>query len=256
VAFTLRPAETVGGGSPKTQYLTSFDYNGAQTDDIVLWRLRRARRKLRLASTAIPIGQVTLPPLGHQCGGTLSNNTKWDTGDTRLINAFYDADSGYIYTAHTVGHQFGSGPTESAVGWYEIQPQGVLTSSTITRNGYVGRDGYDAGWPSVATNANGVLFVNYDEASAANDECISSVATTVEPGQTASTGEILIKAGDTRYEFGSGVERWGDYTAINRDPGDGTGATMVAFNSYAYDPSPPSSTTFLWDEWVAYLTDT
>jgi hypothetical protein len=254
-SFTLRPAETTGGTAPKTQYLTSFDYNRARTDDVILWRLKFVNGKARLSKTALPVGQVSFPPYGHQCGGSNLTDTRWDTGDTRLINAFYDADTGRVYTAHAVGHQFGSGATESAVRWYEIQPKGTLSSSTITRKGFVGREGYDAGWPSVATNANGVLFVNYDEASSTNDECISSVATTIEPGQTAATGPVLIKEGDTRYQFSSGVERWGDYTAINRDPGDGTGATMVAFNSYAYDPSPPSSTTFLWDEWIAYLTD-
>jgi hypothetical protein len=255
-AFTLRPAETVGGTSPTTQYLTSFDSNGSAPDDIILWRLRFVHGKARLAKTSIPVGQVDFPPYGTQCNGSPSLDTKWDTGDTRLINASYDADTGLLYTAHVVAHQFGSGRTESAVRWYEVRPDPQLSESSIPRKGFVGRDGYDAGWPSVATDANGVLFVNYNEGSAAHDECISALATTVEPGQTTNTGPTLLKAGDARYQFSAGIERWGDYTAINRDPADASGVTMAIFSSSAYDPSPSSSPTFLWDEWIALISDT
>jgi hypothetical protein len=255
-AFTLRPAETVGGTSPTNQFLTSFDYNGSATDDIILWRLRFVQGKARLVKTSIPVGQVHFPPYGTQCHGSPSPDTKWDTGDTRLINASYDADTGFLYTAHAVAHQFGTGGTESAVRWYEVQPDPQLSNSSIPRKGFVGRDGYDAGWPSVGTDANGVVFVNYNEGSSVHDECVSALATTVEPGQTADTGPTVLKPGDARYQFSAGVERWGDYTAINRDPGDATGATMAVFSSYAYDPSPSSSPTFLWDEWIALISDT
>jgi hypothetical protein len=254
-AFTLRPAETVGATPTATQYLTSFDYNGLRTDDVIVWRLRFDRGKAKLTKVAIPVGNVEFPPYGRQCDGTSSPDTKWDTGDTRLINASFDADTRLLYTAHAVAHQFGSDGTESAVRWYEVKPASHLSDSTIPRKGVVGRDGYDAGWPSVATDANGVLFVNYNEGSAAHDECISAMATTVEPGQTTDTGPTTLEAGDARYQFSAGVERWGDYTAINRDPADPSGASMAVFSSYAFDPEPPSPTTFLWDGWIAVISD-
>jgi hypothetical protein len=254
-AFTLRPAETVGGTAPKIQYLTSFDFNGTRPDDITLWRLKAVNHRLRLARTSMAVGEVNFPPYGGQCGGTASPDTKWDTGDTRLINAFYDVDTGDVYTAHAVAHQFGNGAVESAARWYDIRPAGQLSGSRVARMGVVGRSGYDVGWPSVGTDASGVLFVNYDEASDGHNECISSFASTIDPGQTTPASRTLIKAGEARYEFSTGIERWGDYTALTRDPGDATGATMVLFSSYAHDPSPPSSTTFLWDEWVAYLSE-
>jgi hypothetical protein len=255
-AFTLRPAETVGGTSPSNQYLASFDFNGTRTDDVIVWRLRFVRGKARLTKKAIPVGQVDFPPYGTQCNGTSSPDTKWDTGDTRLVNAFYDADTGLLYTAHAVAHQFGGAGTESAVRWYEVRITPHLSNASIPRKGFVGRDGYDAGWPSVATDANGVLFVNYNEASDAHDECVSALATTVEAGQVTDTGPTVLKAGQARYQFSAGVERWGDYTAMNRDPADPTGMTMAVFSSYAYDPTPPSSTTFLWDEWIGLISDT
>jgi hypothetical protein len=252
-AFTLRPAETVGGTAPRIQYLTSFDYNGSHPDAITLWRLKSVHHHLRLARVSMPVGQVSFPPYGGQCGGTPSLDTKWDTGDSRLINAFYDADTGDVYTAHAVAHQFGSGAVESAARWYDLRPAGRLGRSVLARKGVVGRSGYDVGWPSVGTNAAGTLFVNYDEASDGHDECISSFVSTVDPGETTPQTRTLVKAGEARYDFSAGVERWGDYTALSRDPGDGTGASMVLFNSYAYDPSPPSAATFLWDEWIAFV---
>ena len=70
----------------------------------------------------------------------------------------------------------------------------------------------------------------------------------------AATRAVILTAVDP--VFSAGVERWGDFTALNRDPADPTGTTMAVFSSYAYDPSPPSSTTFLWDEWIGLITDT
>ena len=87
-----------------------------------------------------------------------------------------------------------------------------------------------------------------------NDECLSFDTATVEPGQTLSTGPIVVKAGEGQYEASSGRERWGDFSAINRDPADLTGSTMAAFNAYAYNPLMQSET-YMWEEWVALLND-
>jgi hypothetical protein len=40
---------------------------------------------------------------------------------------------------------------------------------------------------------------------------------TVPLASTAAT-VALVRAGDARYEYRSGVERWGDFSAANRDP--------------------------------------
>ncbi|MBI3648570.1 MAG: hypothetical protein HY240_07475 [Actinobacteria bacterium] len=262
-AFTIQPAETIGGSSPKVQYMASFDHSGSGPSHVVLWRLKFLNHNPRLARTAIGVGSVSIPPYGRQCG-TTSIDTRWDTGDMRLINAYFDADTGFLYTAHAVSHVWAPAVNrQSAARWYEIRVVGNLYNSAIPRNGYVGGDGYDVAWPSVATNSAGVLFVNFTEGSStlaapggvASTECLSLLATTVLPGQEADTGPVLVKEGEARYDFGTGVERWGDYSAINRDPLDGT--QMVAFGAYAFNAGTidATATTYLWNEWVASLSD-
>lgn len=242
-AFTIQPAETVGGANPKVQYMASFDFNGARKEDVVLWRLKFKNGKAKLAKTAIPVGQVGIPPLGNQCDGAGDLDKQWDTGDTRMINAYYDVDTGSLYTAHAVAHQFGSGATESAARWYEVKPKATIDNSSVKRKAFVGRDDYDVGWPSVATDSGGVLFVNYSEASETFDECLSVYAATVQPGATAAASTQVF-AGVSQYDAFPGPERWGDYSAINRDPADLTGATMAIFNAYGLSAG-------LWQQLVA-----
>jgi hypothetical protein len=254
-AFTIQPAQTIGGTNPTTQYMASFDWNPSRASDLVLWRIRFRRSHAKLSKTGMRVRKVEFPPYGTQCGGSATRrDTLWDPGDLRLTGSFYDADGGRLYTANAIAHRFGTGSTRSAVRWYEVDPAPIISNSSMTRNGFVGRAGYDAGWPSVATDANGVLFVNFSEASSRNHECLSFDTATIPPGGTASDGPVVVKAGEDRYQFSQGPERWGDYSAINRDPADVTGQTMAAFNAYAYNPTT-QTTTPLWNEWVALLDD-
>lgn len=231
-AATIQPAVTVGGGSPTTQYLASFDWNGpARASDLVVWRLAETAGGPRLVRTALRVGKVSVPPWGRQCGASPSAaNAWWDTGDLRLTSAFYDADTGELYTAHAVRASFGGGPVGSAVRWYDVAPAPTLASSTLARRGLIGGPGlYDA-WPSVATDGGGTLFVNYSEGASGPSGCLSIDAATVAPGSAAASS-VAIRAGDSRYEYAAGPERWGDFSAIARDPADPT--QMGIFNAYA-----------------------
>jgi hypothetical protein len=252
-AFTIQPAATTTEthSSPGTQFLTSFDWGGnTHASKLVLWRLRRVAGRLKLTNTDMKVGTVHVPPYGTQCNGSTATNTLWDTGDMRLINAYDDVDRNRVYTAHAVRHNFGAGANESAVRWYEIRPGGTLANSNVTRKGLVGEDAAYSGWPSIADNADGVLFVNYNQASLASTDCIGAWAATIPLGST-TPAEVEIKPGEARYEFSSGVERWGDYTQLNRDPSDTT--RMGMFNAYALGTG--GSTTALFQEWIVIAND-
>jgi hypothetical protein len=258
-AFSIQPAMTVGGASPSTQYLASFQ-NAKRSDKVVVWRLKSGSGTLRLAKTALSIGKTQVPFYGLQKGSSTSSSTTWwDTGDERLTGAAYDADLGRLYTAHAVRHDFApSGYVESAVRWYEIDPASSLGNSRLTRKGFVGQSGSDAAWPSVATDSSGVLYVNYSQASLANDQYLSTWVATVQPG-SQSAASLLLKAGQARYDFGtSAPERWGDYSQINRDPSDG--AQVALFNAYALDDGGlcdlGPSRSCLWQQWVGVVGDT
>jgi hypothetical protein len=249
-AFTLRPAETVGS-SPGAQLLVSFRPVQGRGDYLTLWRVKPTAAGFALKKASSPTGKASVPPFGTQQGGGLNSpNRWWDTGDARLINAFYDADREELFTAHTVlknlkpDTQTGGYP-EAVNRWYEIDPGTKLRNSVIRRKGLIGGAEVDVGWPSVATDSSGVLFVTYNRASEPRNEFLSAWVSTIQPSSTSDT-ELLLHAGAATYNAKSGIERWGDYTAINRDPTNGQ--NIATFNQYA-------QSTAQWRQFISLVTD-
>jgi hypothetical protein len=204
----------------------------------VLWRIKSlvSSGQLVLKKGIVPIGRTGEPPLGTQGGGTVDGfDTLWDAGDFRFVNAFYDADSNQLFTAHAVFKDLkpdtltGAYP-EAAVRWYEFAPAGRLKNSVLVRKGTVGAPEVDSGWPSVATDGSGNLFVTYNRASAVTGEFLSAWVAEIPPGSTTAT-QLLLTAGTATYDAVPGVERWGDYTAITRDPVDPS--VVSSFNQFA-----------------------
>jgi len=228
-AFTLQPAVSVGA-RPTAQYLVSVE--DEKTDLLVVWRLRTSGGKLSLRRAAVEVPRFSIGPYGTQCRGSLTAaNTWWDPGDTRLVTAFYDADLDRLYTAHSTAKDLGPDAEtgdylESVVRWYELEPGSKLASSKLTRRGVIGQPETDTGLPAVATDAQGNLWIAYDQASQPNGECLSAWAAQVAPGKTGAD-RLLLAEGQARFEALRGVERWGDYNAVSRDPTDGTLVAMV-----------------------------
>ncbi len=240
--FSIQPATSIGG-SPGNQYLLSFEKRQTGSN-VIVWRVKPSATGTKLAKAALPVSEVSLPQLGTQGGGSLTNpDTWWDTGDLRFVNAFYDADLGKVYAAHAITRDLKpdtatGGYPESVIRWYEVQPAGAIGSSLLTRKGIVGTAETDAGWPAVATDGAGNLFVTYSRASQPLGEFLSAWAAEIVPGATTATIVELVP-GTARMEALSGVERWGDFNAVNRDPLDP--AFVAMFNQYAKsDGSGPS----------------
>lgn len=233
-AFTLQPAQSAGIETIK-QYFLSFE-RSRTSSSLVVWRLKDAASGLRLQRAAISVSRVAISPYGTQAGGSLKKaNTWWDPGDLRLINAFYDADLGRLYAAHVIYRDLGpdarpGGYAEAAIRWYEVAPKGRLRASAITRKGIVGTPETDAGWPVVATDGAGNLWVTYSRASAPEHEYLSAWAAQIPPGTNRPTLTLLAE-GSARFEATRGPERWGDFNGIARDPSDPTRIVMV--NQYA-----------------------
>lgn len=250
-AFTIQPATSIGPAG-SAQWLTSIDLERRRSS-LVLWRLAPDGGRLRLTASAHGVGSLRVPPLGRQCGGTPgSDNHAWDTGDARLINAWYDGAANRVYAAHAVRRTAGGGAVESAVRWYEVRPVSRIARSRLTRTGQVAVADADLAWPSIATDRAGTVFLNYSRASAT--ECLGIWGATVDRGtETANATELF--AGQTRYEFtgpggpAGGLERWGDYAAIARDPR--RGRQMVFFNAYA---SGGGATTDAFTQRVTFVT--
>jgi hypothetical protein len=249
-AFTVQPA-TSAGTAPLDQYLMSFKRTRAGGSALVLWRLRQTTGGPRLTRVAIPVGKATVSPYGTQAGGGLTNtNTWWDPGDLRLVNAFYDPDLQRVYAAHVIFRNLKpdavtGGYQEAVIRWYEVAPGSSLKASAVTRHGIVGTPETDAGWPVVATDGLGTLFVTYSRASVVTGEYLSAYVAEIPAGSTIA--EIaLLAAGDARMEAVRGPERWGDFNAISRDPLNP--AVMAVVNQYA--KSDGSGPTEDWQETV------
>jgi hypothetical protein len=227
-SFTIQPAVTNGSGAAsKVQYLLSFEYFGASGSKLILWRLRSVNGRLKLANEDFNVGMADTAPSGTQCGGSGGNpDTRWDTGDLRLVNAFFDVDLGKVYAAHAVRENIApSGYVESAVRWYEVDVGAALADSQV-RKGILGKSRLDLGWPTVGTDSNGNLMMAVSGASAPDDVCLSAYAVQVDTG-TKESGILEVSSGEARYDFGAGEERWGDFNAVSRDPADGTRMALV-----------------------------
>jgi hypothetical protein len=255
-AFTIVPAVSFGG-SPTAQHMTSIDFNGS-TGKLILWRLRAVDGVLKLSRAHIAGGPMTFPRWGRQCPGNPSGlNDNWDTGDLRLTSSFWDADLGRLYTATARDGNIGGGSTESVIRWWEVDPASTLADSDVTRTATIGAAGHDLAWPSIATDADGKLWVNYARAGAA--ECLAAYASVIQPGAQASA-PVMIHGGDGRYEASApssfnpgGVERWGDYTAIARDPV--TPTHMATYGAYPIDDGVGGARTDLWQQVIASVAD-
>lgn len=241
-AFSIRPAQTdhADGTLPDRMYMLSFqdtELGGLRGKRLTLWRLKPGGGRLRLSRTSLPVVRAVFPPFGTQKGAPVGNpNGWWDTGDLRLINAFHDAKTNRLYAAHTVLKKEGDAGNdpESAIRWYEVEPLNTLSSSQVLRKGLIVIDGVQLGWPNVATDEAGNLFITHSRATGyAPKEYLSAWVAQVAPGQSGTTyeGTTELRAGEARYEFAPGYERWGDYNAINRDPTDP--AVLWSFNQHA-----------------------
>jgi hypothetical protein len=261
-AFTIQPAvtETETGASPP-EFLASFQDTGCAFTcgrRLTIWRIKETRRGLRLAKRSVPVGLARVAPWGTQKGGSPScgnPETCWDTGDLRLINAFYDADRRRLYTAHAVEAQFAEpGPpdaqVESAIRWYEVDAT-PLRSARATRRAVFGAPNTFAGWPAAGTDAAGNLFITYSRATAfaPDAEFLSVWVATIAPG-TEDAEAALIEAGNDTYvdPDNPGPQRWGDYNGISRDPVDPS--VIWSVNQVAQDDAEPPARTDQWQQWV------
>lgn len=229
-AFTIQPAQTAGSFATR-QFMLSFEGPG-RFSFLTVWRLADTATGLKLKKGTVFTGRTRRPPFGTQGGGSLTNtDTWWDTGDQRLVNAFYDSDLNGLYAAHVVAKNLGPDPLtggylESVARWYEVVPASRLGNSFISRKGTVGQAETDAGWPVVATDGSGNLFMTYSRGSEPLGEFISAWSAEIVPGSTTAVSTLLVP-GVAVHDSKPGPERWGDYNGINRDPVDPSLITMV-----------------------------
>jgi hypothetical protein len=256
--FTIQPAitETEMGRDP-TEFLLSFQDTELCGPSrlpcgrrLTVWRISETRQGLRLRKRSVGVGLQIIAPLGTQRGGDddcADLTTCWDTGDLRLINAFYDADRGLLYGAHAVTNPDAPDAyLESVIRWYEVDVT-PWKATTISRKGLIAQDGRDAGWPVIATDGPGNVLITYSRAGAPGiGEYLSAYGASVGPGSITPGVQVLRNGEATYIETRNfDVQRWGDYNGISRDPIDPSDVWMV--NQIAADDGEgPAAETDLW----------
>ena len=259
-AFTIQPAvtQTETGVSPP-EFLVSFQDTGCPGFPfgtcgrrLTVWRINERRRGLRLSKRSVGVGPAVIAPFGEQeIVGPCSTACLWDTGDLRLINAFYDADRRRLYTAHAVEANLGGDPQEeAAIRWYEVDPV-PLSAVSVPRHAVFGDPDTFAGWPTVGTDAAGNLFITYSRATSSGaGEFLSVWVATIAPGTEDAEPERIEEGKDTYIDpDNSGPQRWGDYNGISRDPVDPS--VMWSVNQVAGDgDATTGEVNDRWQQWV------
>jgi len=157
----------------------------------------------------------TLPNTG---GGDfapqLGSTRRIQNNDARMQHVVYR--NGTLWATQTVFLPAGVA-TRSAVQWWEITTAGAV--------GQLGRVDDPSGvlfsaFPSIAVNANNDVLLGYSRFSAAQfaSANYSFRASTDPPGTMQA--DFQLKAGEAKYDkdFGSGENRWGDFSAATVDP--------------------------------------
>jgi cell division septation protein DedD len=149
----------------------------------------------------------------------LGSTQKIDTDDDRLESCVYRNDA--IWISHTVFLPASSTPTRSSAQWWEIDASAGNLGATLQ----FGRvddptNNFFYAYPSIAVNANNDALIGYSRFSASQYASANySFRYGTDPIDTLRADTVM-KAGLASYykDFGTGDNRWGDYSATVVDP--------------------------------------
>ena len=233
--FSMQPAHTFG--PVPTEYFVHEGYFITGTPP---------RRFLRLSAVTFPAGSpiwadlgfievnsypITALPLAPQ-----QNDTHLiETNDARMLNAVYR--NGSLWAAHTVGN---SANTRTEAAWYELNPAvaGPLSlPGTPVQQGRVSDPNRFYFFPSIAVNGFGDAGIGFSGSSPS--EFAGAFFTGRGSGDPPGTTQPVatLQAGLSTYfkDFGSGSNRWGDYSGTSVDPSDD--ATFWTTQEFAASPA-------------------
>lgn len=163
--------------------------------------------------TYLATASILNPPRGRQPDGTRD----LEAGDSRFSSAPFRVGDD-LWAVHTVAAS-GAG-TNAALRWYRID----VPSNTVVETGVILEVGRDLYYPSIAANGDGDVVIGYSRSGIGADEFISAYAVlgTRDGSSTTFGAPTLLQAGVDNYfqDFGSGRNRWGDYSSVSPDPAD------------------------------------
>src|SRR5690606_3529135 len=137
--------------------------------------------------------------------------------------------NGSLWAAHAVQGTAGN----FAIRWSEIE----ASSGTVLQTGVPKHSSLDFLIPSIAVNPMGAVVIGATGTGPSQNPSAMAIYGSTTGGVTTFQTPQILQAGATSYfeDFGTGVNRWGDYSATVVDPDDPN--AFWTFQEYAAGPS-------------------
>jgi hypothetical protein len=223
--FTIQPLIDPNGTGTALLY---SDYNtpASQLKRSQLLNTNTNSPTLDTTNQFITATAYGLPPDAIQKNGP--NNI--ETGDNRFSGSVVKGGDGKVWGVQSVSYN-----GRAALRWVQIDPN----TNLVLQQGLIAKAGFDYYYGSIAVNSKGCVVIGFSGSSA--DTFISAYAVEGQTvgGITTFGNPLLLKAGTSSYdvEFGSGRNRWGDYSATWIDPtNDNIFWTIQEWATDFYDP--------------------
>jgi hypothetical protein len=250
--FALKPAVTYSAAEP-TLYL--IDSSGFSAGGTQLLRLSRITGTGPAPAWSVQPGSsfagtglffVThnfdTTQIGAAQAGTA---TTVDTGDSRASDSAFR--NGRLWFAHSGGLPVGA-VDRTAVSWYQLDPTAMPTP--IVQSGvFDGGAGVHHFFPSIAANAANDALIGFSRSDATRFVEAVTASRFGSDALGTMTAPGVLKSGEASYvkDFGSGMVRWGDYSATSVDPGDDL--TFWTIQEYAAVDVGPNPNDDRWATW-------
>lgn len=210
--FTFCPAVTHDATENTVYLLDTFDDNSV--------RLSSVTGPVGAESLNVGISTIQSPSYvwtlqGGQIGKQLGSTLFIQANDSRMLGCVMR--NGSIWATHQVFFPAGGTANRSAVLWWQLTPNGA-----VVQHGAIDDPSGNASYvfPSLAVNRNNDVLLGYSKFA---PDIYASAAYVFRAGTDAPNTmqtEQILKAGEASYfkDFGSGRNRWGDYSATMVDP--------------------------------------
>lgn len=255
-AYSLQPATTPPGAAYATEnggteyFLSALEFTGGLDNRIALWSLTNTASLSNVSPSVTMQVKVLgsevygLPPVMIQKDGltpfrdlirsklapavlginpTTEHLNLLNSNDDRMNQTVYV--DGQIWGALNTVVKSPTGATRTAIAWFAVTPSwsGSTLGGAVSSQGYVAVQNNSLSFPAVAANADGDVLVAFSLTGP--DFYPSAAFAWLDPESGA--GDVQVAAwgvgpadGFTGYVSiagGSGVERWGDYSAAVAD---------------------------------------
>ena len=244
VAYSIQPATspTVADWSSAangTEYLSSaLDFAGKLDNRIAVWAISNTASlatgapAVSLTSVVVPSEVYGQPPKASQAAGPLpladavkAKENLLDTNDDRMNQAVYA--NGQLWSGLNTVVKTQNAPTTAGIAYFDVTPSatGTAVSGAISSQGYVAVNRNAVMYPSIAvphgTGQPAMVFT------LSGPDYYPSTAF-VRLASTGPAGPVSVSFAGTRPADGftgypayggSGIERWGDYSAAVADTG-------------------------------------